>query len=399
MLKGDIKLMKNINEQIVINLLRENGHLSSLDLVNMTGLNKSTIASIIKTLTEANFIDDLGKGSSTVVGGRRPMIWEINGDAYFSIGIDIELDELNIVVMNLKGDVVNKSFIKYKSKHLYSKTNDFIEFITMTVNKTLKELSISKKIVIGVGVGLGGIIDSKNGTVISSEIFSNINLPIRKELENNLKLPVYIENNANVSAIGAKWNGVAKDCTDFISVLLEISKDVSGIGVGIIINNKLYTGACSCAGEINIVTPRLAYIINNLRNILSEGELLQKYITTPSKLTLEIVMNAAKKGDLAAIRIVETLANHIGEIISGTVAVLNPEMVVISGTIAELGELFINPLLETLSRKTHTVTSGKIKIKVSKFGRYAVATGAAALAFKEFYKVPEVRIRKKLKTI
>lgn len=395
MVKGDIKLMKNINEQIVVNLLRENGQISSHDLVRMTGLNKSTIASIINLLTEANYILDLGKGNSTTVGGRKPTIWEINGDAHYSIGVDIELDELNIVVMNLKGEVVNSSFIKYKSKHLYNKTKDFIEFIKNNVNETLRELSIPKNKVIGIGVGIGGIIDGKNGIVISSEIFSKINLPVRDELESTLNLPVYIENNANVSAIGAKWIGVAKDCTDFISVLLEISKEVSGIGVGIIINNQLYTGACNCAGEINIVTPRLGYIINNLRYNLSEGDILSKYVSYPSKLTLEIVINAAGKGDQAAIRIVEMLGNQIGEIISSTVSVLNPEMVVISGTIAELGELLINPIVNTLSRKTHTITSGKIQIKVSKFGRYSVATGAAALAFKEFYKVPEVKIRKK----
>ena len=177
--------------------------------------------------------------------------------------------------------------------------------------------------------------------------------------------------------------------------MLEISKEVSGIGVGIIINNQLYTGACNCAGEINIVTPRLGYIINNLRYNLSEGDILSKYVSYPSKLTLEIVMSAAGKGDQAAIRIVEMLGNQIGEIISSTVSVLNPEMVVISGTIAEMGELLITPIVNTLSRKTHTITSGKIQIKVSKFGRYSVATGAAALAFKEFYKVPEVIIRKK----
>lgn len=386
---GDHSLVKSINERLVLNLVRLNKVISSSDLVRITGMQPSTIFNILRDLTSKSLVLNLGKGESTEKGGKKPYLWGLNREAAYAIGVDIEIGQVTVVVLDFGSEIAFKKVYKISS---YNALDGLVGELVGVVNDILAELRVDPSKVLGIGVAVAGVVNGDTNVVVMADVFPEVNVFLFDALQKEFPFPVFIENNANASVVGEKWIGVGKDSRNCVNVLVEVDVGVGALGIGFLVNEELYRGSSFSAGEINPSMPDLHDLLLNIRTHLTDGEILKDYDKFPQDIDINIVLDAAKNGDEVAMSFFERLGYQIGRNISRIVAAFNPDMLILSGDIAELGEMIIKPVKEIIDIELLAVTSEVLRIVTSSQGHYSVAIGAACLVLTDYFKVPNIRL-------
>jgi predicted NBD/HSP70 family sugar kinase len=380
-------VVKDVNEQLVLRLIQEHGVISSSELVKITSMRPSTIFNILKTLSAKSFISFHGKGQSTKKGGKRPFNWKLNNEAAYVIGLDIEVDEMTLVVLDFSGNIVARKIVKLKAGR---SADELTANIIIVVMEIIADHKIDLKKILGLGVAFAGIVDVEKGIVAMSSVVPEMNFALMEKLS-NLPFPVIIENNANAAAIGLKWKNDNNCGKNYLSILLEIDKDVHGLGIGIVINGELYRGTSFCAGELFPVLPSLDELLTTFRSRFHESDTLKAYNTRVDKLELKFLIDVAKKGDKIARLIFARVGHLVGQVIAPAVALLNPDTLVITGMASELEDVMIESIRNEIELKVISLTNDKLNIIADKRFQYAVAVGAASLILEEFFRAPNIR--------
>jgi N-acetylglucosamine repressor len=384
---GDVSFIKNINKQLVLNLIRNYDFISAPELSKTTGLRPSTILNILNDFLSQELIIDAGKGQSTNKGGKRPSLWRLNKSFSYTIGLDIEIGQIIGVILNLSAETVHKSILKIEP---IQNLAEAITHINTIVNNMLTNSKIPKDKILGMGIACAGVVNRETGTMIISEIISEMNLPFLSELQKHYTFPIIIENNANACAQGSKWLGVAKEKKNLMAILVEFDTDVGGIGIGIIINNELYHGSSFCAGELNIHLPKLRDMLENIRNRFHESPILKNYALSPEKIDIDLMISAAEQEDELAITFFSIFGNLIGKSIASSIALLNPDALIIMGDISSLGEIIVNPIRNAIELEILSISNANLEILCDSNGHYSVAKGSASLILNDFFQLPNI---------
>lgn len=378
------RVVKDINEQLVLKLIQEHEIISSSDLVNITGMRPSTIFNILKELSAKSLVTFHGKGISTDKGGKKPYLWKLNKDAAYVIGIDIEVGEITPVILDFSGGIIAKKIIKLEK---FNNLDELAATIINAVNSIIEENKIDVYKVLGLGVAFAGVVDHLKGVVIMSSLLPDMNFPLLEKL-GSLPFPVLVENNANAAAIGLKWNGYFKSKRNFLTVLTEIDKGVGGLGIGIIVEGELYRGATFSAGELNPHLPTLHQVLASVRTRLHEGDILKQYQSSVEAIDVEILIDAAKKGDSIAKLVLSKIGDIVGQLIAPAVALLNPDSLIITGVISEIEDVIVDSIRKAIEMRVLSITSSNLNIIVDKHHHYAVAVGAASLILEDYFRLP-----------
>jgi len=390
---GDIRLIKNINVRLVLNLIREQDEISGARLAQITGMRPSTISNILKELVEKDLIINIGKGESTNKGGKRPFLWQLNKNSNYIIGLDIEIGEITALVLNISGDIIYRKVTKTE---VFDDLEKFSIQIREIVDESLKELKLKCEDILGMGIAVAGIVNHKDGVIKVTDILPDQDIPLLEALEGHFQFPLIIENNANAAALGTKWIGVGKQCNNFITVLMEVHKQVGGLGLGLVFNQNLYHGSSFCAGELNITLPTLDEKLLELKRDFIKGKVLKKYINNIENIDIDVMMNAATLGDKVAVKLFEDFGRLLGKKIKRVVLALNPEKVILAGQIARTGELLANSVYDELKKEYEQIYADALIVESDDHGRYIVSIGAAALILDEFFKIPLVNTKTKV---
>ncbi|MFA8343785.1 MAG: ROK family protein [Rhodothermaceae bacterium] len=388
---GDYKFVKNLNERLVLNLIRRHEVISSSDLVRITGMRPSTIFNILKDFTEKDFVNNLGKGQSTDKGGKKPYLWSLKSTAAYSVGVEVDLNRISAVILDFTNGIVlqeNWELDVYgESKKICSLLREKIETVI-----TKSEIPIGK--FLGIGIAVPGIVDCKGEVILMSEALSQTNIEVSKELEEYFDLPVLVRNDANTTAIGEKIAGSAKESKHLISALIKSTETNNGMGIGVLINEELHLGAAGAAGEINFSLPYFSEILNSIKSVIKKSEYIEKNVCERNKITIRLLTEAAKENDIAAVKFFERLGYFIGKGLARPVALVNPDTLVLVGDLTEVGEILKDAIHKVLDMEIHNISCSSIKIITSKFGDKAVAIGAAAIILNEYFKVPNLENNK-----
>ncbi|RJP63860.1 MAG: ROK family transcriptional regulator [Ignavibacteriales bacterium] len=378
------RVVKDINEQVVLKLIQENEIISSSDLVKITGMRPSTIFNILKELSSRGLVSFFGKGSSTEKGGKKPYIWKLNREAAYVIGLDIEVGEMTAVILDFNGGIIARRIIKLD---IGRNVDELASTIITVVDAIIIENKIDTDKVLGLGVAFAGVVDYQQGVVVMSSILPEMNFPLFEKLS-TLPFPVLIENNANAAAVGLKWNGNDKSKRNYLTVLVEIDKNVSGLGIGIVVEGELYHGASFCAGELYPHLPTLKEILSTVRSRFSEGKILKDYVAPLETIDIELLLEAAKNGDEIAKLVFSMIGNIVGQTISPAVALLNPDTLIITGIVSEMAEVVINSVRKAIEMRVLSIANNTLNILVDKHHHYSVAVGAAALILEDYFRLP-----------
>jgi len=389
---GDIRLIKTINHGLVMNLIRKHEVISGAQLAQITGMRPSTISNLLKDLLAKSLIRSQGKGDSTERGGKKPNLWSLNTQVAYAIGIDVEVNEITATVMDIAGKCVHQQIAPVEGG---IRQDNLIPTLTEAIDDIISQTRIDNKI-LGMGVSLAGVVQAEEGVILMSRILPNLDIPIKANLAETYSFPILVENNANTAAIGEKWVGNAIDCRNFMIVLIEVDRFVGGLGIGLMLDDKLYHGATYAAGELNIAIPNLTETLRSLRSRFQHGSVLHQYAENIDVVDIDLLIQAAQDGDEVARTYFSMLGHLIGKTIAPSVGLINPEKVILAGHVAEMGDLLVRPVHEAIQMETLSISNEHLEVVTSKHGHYAVATGAAAMILNEFFKVPIIHTDNKV---
>ncbi|GAG59160.1 unnamed protein product, partial [marine sediment metagenome] len=331
-------------------------------------------------------------------GGKRPTLLKINENKGFVIGIDLGRKKIRAALNNFSGKMTKKywGFEVVDKKDIGERLNSEISKILSRNKKSgLKSIEPELK---AICIGVPAVIDVDSGKIISAPLYGSWrDLNLKEIISNKFNIPVFIDNNVNLTALTEKNYGEGKNFSDVVFV--EIS---NGIGAGIIIDNHLLRGSYGSAGEIGftiINSENLGFKIKNkgfLEKFASVKSIQKKAIEAINKgrktLIMDIVENdiskiepsivckAAINGDRLANDIIEGIVRFLSIIIINLVLILNPQIIILGGDICSLPEvdkLFVKPIISLVEE---SVPFKIPYIKLSSLGEDAGVIGASFMA-------------------
>ncbi len=297
----------------------------------------------------------------------------------FLIGIDLGGTNLKIALLDLNYRIISKFFLSTKT---FKKKELLIKAIEFCVNRIINDNKLKKGSILGVGLGVPGPTDAKKGIV---HFFPNIpgwkEVGLKRILEREVCLPVFLDNDAKVMALAEHKIGSAKGYENALCLTLG-----TGVGGGIIIGGKLYRGVSNAAGEfghmpINEKGPSCpcggiacleSYVGN--KKILFEAK--QKF---SREISLEQLSELAKKQDKRALDIWNKVGERLGIALAGMVNVLNLDAIIIGGGVSDAGEALFEKIRKTIFKRAMSVQAKDVKVLKAKLGPDAGLIGAAIL--------------------
>ncbi|MDN4593366.1 ROK family transcriptional regulator [Polycladomyces subterraneus] len=393
-LRGDHHLVKKVNRTQILDYIRKNGPVSIAQIAERTQLTFPAVSNIVKELQQASILSVLGVGKSS--GGRKPLLYKLNSEAFYVIGVDLSVDDIKAALFNFETQIVAQA---RKDAPVSGEPEDYVQSVVVLIKSLIKEAGIVEDKILGVGVSAPGPINEETGEVIHPPNLPRWSVfPLRRRLEEELRSPVKLEKDANVSALGEKWFGAGQDVNHLIYILVG-----EGIGGGIVIGGQLYRGNRFGAGEIGHGTidldgPRcncgnygcLEAMASGLAMVRRIGEELRReadssFYPQDSPLTLSLVLEALQQGDPLTLRVVEETSRILGIGISGIVNAFQPQKVIIGGKIPRAYPKMVEIAADIAKRRVISVFRDQVTIVPSALGGKSAMTGAAALVLEEIF--------------
>lgn len=392
--------LASINRSMVLKTIWENDAISKAEIARQTGLSIPTSMKITDELLENGIIRSCGKMGNTA--GKRPEMYEFAGDTYYSVGIDISPTKAKAVVMNLNGKVITSCKTSIQDP---KDVKGVVHAVSDLIVQVIYESRVPPSVVIGIGVGMPGILDTEQGFVVFSPNFYWENVHLIELIEDDLrkktdlKLSISIDNSNRALALGEQYFGAAIGNEFFICINLGY-----GIGAAAIENGELSTGASGTAGEFGHIVvekdgPLCACgnygcleamasgkaIAQQARNMVASGidtNILKLAEGNIKNIEAKTVFEAAKTGDLAAANLVRRAAEYIGIGIASYINLLDPEKIVLAGGMSCESDL-IEQIQKSVLVRRMRFAGRRVKLQVSNLGEYATAIGAAAIYIKK----------------
>ncbi len=321
-------------------------------------------------------------------------------DKQYVIGIDVGGTKIMAVLYDRRFRPLAKSRTKTRA---HEGERHFLGILRDSVRQVIKEAHLDREEVLGVGLGCPGIMNEKRGVVLSSPNIRFLkNYPLAQKLAKATGLPATAANDVKAGLYGEQQFGAAKGSRNVVGVFIG-----TGIGGAVIADGRMIYGAAGGAGEIGHiqVTPSgpmcgcgkrgcLEAVASRLA-IASEAAMLaarqqapalfRKAGTDVSDIRSGTIAKAIRSGDRALEALVRNKARLIGTVLGGLVNVLNPELLVLGGGLAEALSRYLVPEADAAMRETAMPALAKtVKVVPAKLGDYAVAMGAAKMAWDKF---------------
>lgn len=392
---SNIELKKIHQKNAIIEYLYKKGPTSNPEIARYTKMSSPTITKLIQELIDLGIIIDMGVGES--IGGRKPNLFGINPNARYIVGVDIDCRMVKLGIFNLANEAVSEIVtyfgnVKDKNKmftELFSRLDDLLE-----------NSNLNNEAFLGIGVSIPGLINSKTGQTYKDVRIDDKTL--EELFRDHYKLPVIMDSDSRVMAIGEQAFGFAKNKKDVLCLNI-----CDGIGLGMILNGSVYHGKSGLAGEfghINVVKDGNLCTCGKygcLETVASGTALIEQAQQGIKKgnasLISEIVndnlddihvsdiIEAVNKGDIFAIEIINKLGHFLGEAMASLVHIFNPEMIIIGGKVALAEDYLINPIQNTLNKYTISHIKKDTIVVTSKLEERVKLLGSVAMVMNQVF--------------
>jgi len=392
-LPANRKLIRDINQNNLLNFIKTEGPVSRTRLAELSGLSLATISGVTGRLLERNLILESGAAQST--GGRKAGLLEIQPEGGYALGLKITEHEVIAVILNLNAEIVYTERIKVE---LRGEGRHSIQLLALEVAQLLKRSRLPEEKIIGLGCGLPGTINGVQGICIDSPILGWHQVDIAGLLGNLLNLPVYLDNDVNSLAIYEKFFGQGQNYQNFLTVTVG-----RGLGLGLVINGDVYRGAVGGAGELGHTTVTFGgrHCECGKRGCLeayvSDHGFVETWLAKAGNSPLvglsdaagfEMVLKQAHAGEKAACDTFDEAGQLLGVSLANLVNILNPEMIILSGSGAAAGDLLFSPLKVALNAHCFGQLGDQLRLLIEPTGDESWARGAGSLVLRKFFLSP-----------
>jgi glucokinase-like ROK family protein len=381
----------------VLRLIWREHQISRAEISRQLDLSRSTVTEIVKELLATDLIAEVGIGKSS--GGRKPIVLEFQDDAKVILGIDIGATHVSVALTNLRGKLL---FWKEKEYTVREDPDGTHKIIDELCNECFSSMKYNSKMLLSIGVSVPSPVDPIRPEYLSETIIPSWHGKSGLErFRKKFGVPVYMDNDANLGALAEHWWGAGKNVNDLIYIKIS-----SGIGAGYIFGGKLYRGSRGIAGELShmSIDPNGRVCGCGLRGCLSTVVsvwALQERVNTLAtlfpnssllngNLSLIDIEDAALAGDQLALQVVMEAANYLTMAFTSLVNLMNPDMIVIGGSLSRLGDLVLNSIQEKMDETALVNTLSRTQLRNSMLGSKGIAIGAATLAIEQAFIDPRI---------
>ncbi|MGM0838900.1 MAG: ROK family protein [Bacillota bacterium] len=377
---GDASFIRQLNRKIILEKIMQHKSISRAEIAKLTGLNKATVSSQIADLLDEGLLVETHAEFSS--GGRKPIFLSMNESAAYAVGIDIDETCISIATTDLKGNIVAKEIHPIEDSS-FPAVEERLKTIILEINATLP---VSRYGIIGIGIGVHGIVDNNQNIVFTPQ-HQWRNVDLKRSLEPSLHAPVFIANNSNLCAVAEQV--FSNESTDLACITTY-----SGIGMGIIIQRKLFKGYEGFSGEVGhmIIEPdgRTCTCGNKgcWEQYASEKVLLQTIRDRIGKTncSVEEVHQFMESGIAELEEVIMDYTNHLAIGVNNIINILNPETVIINCDFFS----YHPAILDKIKKNLTSSMNHRKEIKLSTLGKNACILGASATVIKEFLKMDHI---------
>jgi glucokinase-like ROK family protein len=388
---ADQESVRKVNTSIVLNALRLHSPISRAELASITKLNPSTITNIIHVLIGDGLVLESDMMESKI--GRPGIALALRAEAGAVVGVEIGVGFISVILTDFVANILWREWVEFPP------TNTQIDIIFEAERLIDQALSVAEEKnlrLLGIGLGVPGLVNTKQGELLFAPNLGWNNVPLRLMWTQRFHLPLYVENEANLAALGEYYFGVGRSVDNFI----YLSSDV-GLGGGLILNGKLYTGEYGFASEIGHIQrdplgeqcgcgrrgcwetqvgPRA--VLQRVERIIAsdpDNAIGKNVNGDTNKLTFNHVVDFALQGDQVCLSAMKEVGKNLGTGIADLANIFNPKMVVIGGAFSYGREILLPVLEETISNETLSAVRQNLRIEFSEQGADACVLGAIAV--------------------
>jgi len=401
---GDLALVRQINLSIIMNSLRKKAPVSRAGLAQVTGLNKTTVSSLVDELLQRQFVREVG--SVTGAKGHPPIMLDLNPTAGFMVGCEIGVDFILVVCTNFAPEIIWR-----QEEHTDPSMGQhaILDRAKALLSEAIKRGYMEYGTLLGIGVGVAALIDQSTGTMLfAPNLGWRDPFPIRAMLQESFPGALLIvDNEANIAALGEHYFGVAQGHNE----VLYISAGV-GLGGGIVHDGQVFSGVagvgaefghmtmdpdgelCSC-GNFGCWETQVSQraLFRHIRKSFEQGEtgiLFQLTNGGVDPLTVPMIVDAARTRDSVALGALEKTGRNLGIGIASLINALNPELVVCGGILSLAGEFLMPAAIMEVERRALCWNREATEVVLAKHGFDAAAMGGVAAVYETILAQPNL---------
>lgn len=371
---------KHHNRDLVLRTIFSNAPISRAEIARGTKLTRTTVSEVVNGLLHEGLVEEVGRGES--LGGKSPILLSIVADSRFFIGLNLSQKRFIGAIVNLRGEIKERIEITIDENKKINPLNSVYKILNELIRKAYHPL-------VGISVGAPGLINSREGVVISAVNLDWHNLDLKSLLENKYKIPVSILNDSQASAIG-EYVYKTNHEMDENYIVINVNQ---GIGAGILINGRLYQGDGGGAGEIGHV------VLNEngdicrcgkrgcLETISSVSAVLQQLKLT----SLDEAILAFENHDPKTRQVVINAGHYLGISLANIIGILNIRQLILTGEMVRFGQDWLEAVRSSMNKAALSRLSEETTLEIGKLGFDACILGAAAFLLLDDYSLLYLR--------
>lgn len=396
--RGNRELIREINRNLVLNLIKSRGPISRSDLAQVSGLSPAAISGITGDFVASGLVEESGQGESR--GGRRPVLLRLNHRAGFVVGLKLMEDAITSAVTDLDAQVLHHQVTHLPTDQEHD-LEEMLPVLLEAIEDTIQASGIDGNRVLGIGIGMAGVVNGDTGTCRYSPFFGWRDVQIAEPIAAHFELPVYLENDVNTLTIAEQWFGYGHDVDHFAVVTVG-----RGIGAGLVINGQMVRGAFGGAGEfghIPLVPDGPLCDCGKqgcLEALASDPAVVRRAAAGLARgvdsqlagrgqdVTIENIAATAAAGDAFAQELLGDAGHWLGVGVATLINLLNPQLVIIGGEGVQAGEWRLQPMRQAIQKHAFDGLAEDVKFVIEPSGDEVWARGAACVVLGEIFKSP-----------
>ncbi|MCH7396377.1 ROK family protein [Belliella sp. DSM 107340] len=392
--EGVVEIKNYINKIKLIKNLYSKGNNTAGEICNEVGISLPTVNSLLTDLIKSGEVIKDGRAQSQ--GGRKPDLYRLSDDSFYIISVDINKFNVTAAIYGSN----NKAVTEPKSLKI-KLNNEIVTFerICTFLEDVIRESNLKDEKIIAVGISMPGMIDSIHG--INHTYLNFGKLDLVANFEQRLGKKVFLENDARAMTLAEFKFGHNEDYKNVLGIFIGW-----GIGLGIMIDGKIYQGASGFAGEfshspifdssditctcgkkgcLDSIASGTAIVRKAKEAVLTDMESIMARMAKDSEITPELVVNAALDGDQRAITILSQVGLDLGRGISILIQLLNPKLIILGGIVAEAKHYLTTPIQQALNIYSMAKSRENTEITLYKLGREVGLLGGVAVVNEKIF--------------
>jgi len=367
--------MRGVNRTAVLELIRRTGPTSRTVIAGELKISLPTVMRIVDELIEEKLVKEISEKEWS--GGRKRSLVSLNSKEHLTIGLDLGGTKFYGAVCDLSGETLFEKTVPRDG----SQGESGYKKVTALLDELVSLAKGTNIPIMGIGIGVPGVTFHDKGIVEWAPSLEWRNFPLAERVSNQFNMPVIVDNDMNLSALGEMWFGAGREVNNL--VVFNIG---TGIGSGVVIDGAIYRGTNEMAGEIGYLIPGREYLEKEYPGfgaleLLAAGTgiaqrardaLRNSNFINPEKITAEDVFEAYRKGEEWSVKVVDDTIVYLAIAVAAVITFFDPEILVLNGGVSQSSNFIIEPLINLLKNRIPRIPP----IVASKLGARATVFGA-----------------------